>query len=176
MSTAANPLRLAWKRSRRNADYAELGIIRANGRSFPIAALDRADRFAQAHQVQAYLGLVPGESTTGGRRRLSSITTARNGMARWALVQAAQSMLRAGRRAQDPLVLWARQVEARRGKRVAVVALARRLAGILWAMWVDGTFYDAQGLGRASADGLTRRARRAAREARQMQEVARPAA
>ena len=38
---------------------------------------------------------------------------------------------------------WARPIAARRGKRVAVVALARRLAGIVYAMWRDGHAYDA---------------------------------
>ena len=37
---------------------------------------------------------------------------------------------------------WAERIAARRGKRVAVVALARRLAGILYALWRDGSVYD----------------------------------
>ena len=37
---------------------------------------------------------------------------------------------------------WAERIAARRGKRVAVVALARRLAGILSALWRDGHGYD----------------------------------
>lgn len=135
-----------------------------------ISALDRADRFGNAHQVQAYLGLVPSERTTGSPKqpRLGAITKAGNPMARWTLVQAAHSMLRGKARAQDPLVIWARQVQARRGKRIAVVALARRMAGILWAMWMDGSFYDAKGLGRASVQGLSRRARRAQQEMQAM--------
>jgi len=38
-------------------------------------------------------------------------------------------------------VTWATQVAQRRGKRVATVALARKLAGILFALWRDGTTY-----------------------------------
>ena len=45
-------------------------------------------------------------------------------------------------RPKDPLVLWAKQVEQRRGKAIAVVALARKLAGVLYALWRDGTVYD----------------------------------
>ena len=37
---------------------------------------------------------------------------------------------------------WALTIAARRGKRIAVVALARRLAGIVYAMWRDGVPYD----------------------------------
>jgi hypothetical protein len=40
-------------------------------------------------------------------------------------------------------VVWALEVAKRRGKRVAIVALARKLAGILFAMWRDGKDYDA---------------------------------
>ena len=126
-----------------------------------IAAIDRPERFDHAHQVQAYLGLVPSESSTGGKQRLGSLTKTGNSMARWTLIQAAHILMRMPRCAQDPLVVWAKQVQERRGKRIAAVALARRLAGILWALWIDKTTYDAQGLGRASARGLSRRARRA---------------
>jgi hypothetical protein len=37
---------------------------------------------------------------------------------------------------------WATRIAARRGRRIAAVALARRLAGILYAMWRDGTDYQ----------------------------------
>jgi hypothetical protein len=45
----------------------------------------------------------------------------------------------------EPLRIWARSIEERRGKRIAAVALARRIAGILWAMWRDGTALRARG-------------------------------
>jgi hypothetical protein len=48
----------------------------------------------------------------------------------------------AGNKDGDPLARWARQLVRRRGARIAVVALARRLAGVLWAVWRDGTVYD----------------------------------
>ncbi|MGH7636798.1 MAG: hypothetical protein ACREOK_04025 [Gemmatimonadaceae bacterium] len=38
---------------------------------------------------------------------------------------------------------WALTIAARRGKRIAVVALARRLAGIVFALWRDGVAFDA---------------------------------
>ena len=40
------------------------------------------------------------------------------------------------------MMLWARGIEQRRGKFVATVALARKLAGILYALWRDGTSYQ----------------------------------
>ena len=74
-----------------------------------------------------------------GKRR-TSITKAGPTALRWCLVQAAWAARRARRR--DPMQRWADEVEKRRGKRVAVLALARKLAGILYAIWRDGTEYE----------------------------------
>jgi len=41
------------------------------------------------------------------------------------------------------MVVWATEVAKRRGWKVAVVALARKMAGILFAIWRDGAAYDA---------------------------------
>jgi hypothetical protein len=105
--------------------------------------------------VGAYLGLVPGESTTGGpnKRRLGSIARQGNGMARSMLVQAAWSILRACDR-DDPLKRWAEHLANTRGKRIAVVTLARKLAGVLWAMCRDGTVYDPAEQAEKTAHGI----------------------
>jgi transposase len=100
-------------------------------------------RFATAHQVESYLGLVPGENSSSDRQQRLSITKAGPTALRWVLVQAAWALKRTRRQpAAIPLQLWAHQVELRRGKRIAMVALARKLAGILYAIWRDGTEYD----------------------------------
>jgi transposase len=118
-----------------------------------VSVIDEAKRFRNAHAVSAYLGLVPGESTTGGKRRLGSITKHGNAHARSMLVQSAWQILRAGD-ANDPLRRWADALAKTRGKKIAAVALARRLAGVLWAMWRDGTVYDPGLQARESAKGL----------------------
>jgi len=133
-----------------------------------IATIDDPYRFGNAHQVQAFLGLVPSEHSTGGRRRTGGITRCGNALARRMLVQAALVMLRSKVAQDDPLVVWAKQIEKRRGHKKAAVALARRLAGVLWAMWIDGTEYDPKGLARESFQGMTRRQRLAEAETRQM--------
>lgn len=119
-----------------------------------VSVVDDAKRFRQAHQLESYLGLVPTEDTTGGRnnRRLGAITKCGNPYLRSLLVQASWCILRG--REPDPLRTWANQLVKRRSKRVAVVALARRLAGVLWAMWRHGRVYDPALLGSASARGL----------------------
>jgi len=101
-------------------------------------------RFRGAHEVEAYLGLVPRELSSGESQRRGRITKAGHTRVRWLLVQAAVSMLRL----RDPRTVdlreWAMGIAARRGKKVAVVAVARRLAGILYAMLRDGTTYDSR--------------------------------
>ncbi len=72
------------------------------------------------------------------------------------LVQSAWQILRAAD-PNDPLRRWAEQiVKTRAKKKIAGVALARKLAGVLWAMWRDGTVYDASFAAQESAKGLRR--------------------
>lgn len=105
-----------------------------------VSAIDRIDRFKNAHQLESYLGLTPGEDSSSDRRRITSITKAGNASARWILVQAAWCALRT--RARHPMCEWAREVARRRGTFKAIVALARKIAGILYALWRDGTRYE----------------------------------
>jgi transposase len=108
-----------------------------------VATLDTAVRFAGPHQVAAYLGLVPSEYSSGERQQRGAITKAGHRRARRVLVQAAWGLLRTRSPDAAALRAWAQQLAARRGKRVAVVALARRIAGILFALWRDGTVFEA---------------------------------
>jgi len=98
----------------------------------------------------SYLGLVPRESSSGESQKRGHITKAGCTQTRALLVQAAQRILRL--KNPDTEVLWicAEAIAKRRGKRIAVVALARRLSGILWAMLRDGQLYQAK---RRRADG-----------------------
>ena len=65
-------------------------------------------------------------------------------------MEAAWGVLRSRRADTAALRAWGERVAQRRGKRVAAVAVARRMAGILYAMWRDGTEYGT--LRRAAAD------------------------
>jgi transposase len=108
-----------------------------------VATIDEVHRFASAHQVESYLGLVPGENSSSERQQRLSITKAGPPALRWVLVQAAWALrTRCRQPSAIPLQLWAHQIELRRGKRTATVALARKLAGILYAIWRNGTEYD----------------------------------
>jgi transposase len=104
------------------------------------AALDDISRFSNAHAVESYLGLTPGEDSSGQRKRRTAISKAGSTRTRYLLLQAAWAWWRS--RPQEPAVLWAKQVEHRRGRKIAIVALARKLAGILFAMWRTQTPYN----------------------------------
>lgn len=123
-----------------------------------VSVVDDAKRFKKAHEVESYLGLVPAEYTSG-TRRVGAISKRGNSYVRSVLVQAAWAILRQTK--DDPLALWGRAIAERRGKRIAAVALARRLTGILWAMWRTGTAYDPSRLGLAMAAGTARQAQSA---------------
>lgn len=104
------------------------------------AALDELPRFRDAHKVESYLGLVPGEHSSSSSQHRLGITKAGSTALRACLVQAAWCARRC--RAAPLMVQWSLEVEKRRGKHVAVVALARKIAGVLFAIWRDGTEYD----------------------------------
>lgn len=106
-----------------------------------VATLDDVKRFPSATKVEAYLGLTPGENSSGDRVARTGITKAGSGAMRRILVQAAHSVRRFRR--DHPLVVWAAKIQERRGRHIATVALARKLAGILFALWRDGSTYVA---------------------------------
>jgi transposase len=118
-----------------------------------VAALDDVTRFSSAHQLESYLGLTPGERSSSEVERKTGITKAGPTELRRALVQAAWTVLRT--QPHDPSTRWAQKIAARRGRFVAVVALARKLAGILFAMWRDGTPYRAVRSARSMEEAST---------------------
>ena len=105
-----------------------------------VAAVDDRTRFPDAHAVEAYVGLVGGQRSRGDRTRHLGITKAGSPALRSCLVQAAHCAKRTLR--PGPLRDWVDAVEHRRGRAIAVVALARKLTGILFALWRDDTRYD----------------------------------
>ncbi len=103
------------------------------------ATLDQVERFTHAGQVSALLGLVPREDSSAERRHRGHITKAGSGELRSLLVQAAWACWKS--RGSGALRGWADQLAARRGRRIAVVAVARRLSRILFAMWRDASVF-----------------------------------
>ena len=107
-----------------------------------VATIDTIDRFQGAHQLESYLGLVPSERSSGEKQRKGRITKAGNSRLRYLLVEAAWSILLSRKESTEDLRAWAQRIALRCGMKTAIVALARRLAGILYAMWRDGTTFE----------------------------------
>jgi transposase len=105
-----------------------------------VATIDQIERFPTAHALQSYLGLVPGEHSSGDRKSRLGITKAGSTATRVVLIQAAWSVRRY--RKNHAMARWADAIERRRGKHIAAVALARKIAGIMYALWRTGTLYD----------------------------------
>jgi len=105
-----------------------------------LAVLDTPDRFGgDARRASAFLGLVPSEDSSAERQHKGRITKTGPPELRSLLIQASWVIWR-GRSADGAaLRTWAHALAARRGRRIAIVALARRLSRILFAMWRDET-------------------------------------
>jgi transposase len=104
------------------------------------AYIDTVDRFAHAGQVSAALGLVPREDSSAERRHRGHITKAGPRELRALCIQAAWACWRSASGAT--FRTWVDRLAARRGRRIAVVALARRLSRIMYAVWRDGSSFD----------------------------------
>jgi len=96
-----------------------------------VLIIGRADRFQCGKQIASYLGLVPLEKSSGNQRRLGHITKQGNALLRFLLVEAAQVTVRS-------LPEWRSKyfhLAMRRGRKIAKVAMARRLAvQMYWMM------------------------------------------
>ena len=103
-----------------------------------VLILGKADRFQCGKQVACYLGLVPLEDSSGDRRRLGHITKQGNSLLRFLLVEAAQVTVRSLPEWRNKYV----HLTLRRGRKIAKVAMARRLAIALYWMWRKGWDYE----------------------------------
>lgn len=97
--------------------------------------------FKNGRHFAANLGLVSKEHSSGGKQIISVITKRGNQYIRRLLIQRAWSVLRYVKQSDDRLSNWAKKVLERRGKHKAVVAVANKLARIIWSILVNKTEY-----------------------------------
>jgi len=138
-----------------------------------VSELGGAWRFEHPRQLMAYLGLVPTENSSGGRRRQGAISKAGNSHARWLLIEAAQhyrltpKISKELSKRQEPLskeikeCSWKAQTRLHsrmmklyaRGKppNKVIVAVARELAGFVWAIFRFDGAPDEASPGRAAS-------------------------
>jgi len=95
------------------------------------------ERFHCGKQIASYVGLVPSEESSGDRRRLGHISKQGNALLRYLLVEAAQVTVRSQPQWRSKFF----HLAMRRGRKIAKVAMARKLAVHLYWMWRQGCDY-----------------------------------
>lgn len=106
--------------------------------------------FKSGRHLAAWLGLTPKSHSSGGKERLGGISKMGNPELRSLLVVGATSVLRHARK-NDKAPIWLSALLARRPFKVVAVALANKMARIIWALLVKGGTYRGQGASAAAA-------------------------
>ena len=116
----------------------QLGGIGPTTASAIVATVGKGHDFTCGRQFCAWLGLVPGQYSSGGKQRLGRITKAGDPYLRTLLIMGGKAVLAAARNKTDPVSRWAISVQERRGYWKAVVAIAAKNARMCWAMLQHG--------------------------------------
>jgi transposase len=111
------------------------GVGLLTGTAVPAFAGDMS-RFPSGRHFASYLGITPRERSSGNRRRLGGISKRGDAYLRTLFIHGARSILTHAAKAKshDRLRAWALKLQSRTKHNVAVVALANRLARIVWAV------------------------------------------
>lgn len=128
--------------ARRLATIPGIGPITA---SLIVATVGDIGMFPTARQFAAWLGLVPRQHSTGGKTRLGRITKAGNPEIRKLLVLGATSMVYRAQHWNSATGAWIRGLLERRPVRLATVALASKMARIVWALMTRKEVYHPKG-------------------------------
>lgn len=115
------------------------GIGPVTGAMF-VAIIDDIKRFPSGAHLASYLGLTPGENTTGGKTRLTGITRAGQRQLRSLIIQACWTLVR--RAPDSALAKRFKRLATSKRRQVAIVATARRLCVVLHAMLRDGKNFN----------------------------------
>lgn len=107
-----------------------------------VAAVGDARTFARGRDLAAWLGLVPRQATTGGKPRLLGITKRGSKYLRKMLIQGARAALPTLSRGNTLLGHWLRGLLARAHSNTVVVALAAKMARMVWALLRHGRTFE----------------------------------
>ena len=115
----------------------------------PITAITMAltvdpGNFASGRHLAAWLGLTPREHSTAGKHRPGKISKAGNERLRQLLVVGAMSVIRVAKPGRQSTSGWLLQLLERKPRKLAAVALANKMARIIWAMMARGEAYRRQ--------------------------------
>ena len=112
----------------------QLNGIGATTATAVVAMIGNGHEFKCGRQFAAWLGLTPGQYSSGGKTRLGRITKAGDGYLRSLLILGARSVLALAKARSDALSSWALALQQRRGYWKAVVAIAAKNARMAWAV------------------------------------------
>ncbi len=126
------------KEDEQSRQLMQLGGIGPTTASAIVATVGKGHDFTCGRQFCAWLGLVPGQYSSGGKQRLGRITKAGDPYLRTLLIMGAKAVLSAAKNKTDPVSRWAISVQERRGYWKAVVAIAAKNARMCWAMLQRG--------------------------------------
>jgi transposase len=107
-----------------------------------VAMIGNGHEFKCGRQFAAWLGLTPGQYSSGGKTRLGRITKAGDGYLRSLLILGARAVLARARANSDGLSSWALALQQRRGYWKAVVAIAAKNARMAWAVLRKGESFQ----------------------------------
>ncbi len=107
-----------------------------------VASVPDPHAFKSGRDLAAWIGLVPKQSSTGGKERLGHISKAGNQYLRSLLMIGAFSLIKRAKQPDTTPRPWLVALMARRSTKVAAIALANKIARIAWAMMVRGTRYQ----------------------------------
>jgi transposase len=136
----------ACEASRRLAEAPGIGPITA------ISFVQRVDmgQFESGRHFAAWLGLVPREKSTGGKQRMGGISRAGNERLRELLVLGATSVIRHAKPGRDGVSAWLLKLLERKPRKLVAIALANKMARMIWAMLTRGEAYRAAPLPQAA--------------------------
>jgi transposase len=103
-----------------------------------VAMIGNGHEFKNGRQLCAWLGLVPGQYSSGGKARLGHITKAGDPYLRSLLILGARAVLNSAKNKSDGLSRWAVALAERRGYWRAIVAIAAKNARLCWAVLSRG--------------------------------------
>ncbi len=106
-----------------------------------IAAIGNGAAFKKGRGFAAWLGVVPGEHSTGGKQQLTGTSRRGNKYLRKLFVLGAHSVLLQRTKQSSGLSMWLASLTARKRKQVATVALANKMARMVWAVLFKGEAY-----------------------------------
>ena len=106
-----------------------------------IAAIGNGAAFKKGRGFAAWLGVVPGEHSTGGKQKLTETSRRGNKYLRKLFVQGAHSVLLRRTKQASGLSAWLADLVTRKRKQVATVALANKMARMAWAVLFKGEAY-----------------------------------